>query len=155
MLIRRAEERDLEQVTNLFNELDEYHRINVPNRFKTLEPKVRIDYFNECLASDMNYFLVAEKDNKILGFIDAVIKVIENHPVFLDKKYMRIENLMVDENHRRMGIAKQLFKAIEDISREMNLDHLEVGVMEFNDAKYFYEHIGYKYLTRQLIKVLN
>lgn len=154
MNIRNAEEKDLNDIINLFYQLDKFHRDNVPNTFKIITEEYRTKTFMEYLKNNDNFFMVAEIDGSIVGFIDASVKEIVDDEMLIDKKFMRIENLVVDECHRRKHIGEELMRYIEKIARSMNLDFVELGVHEFNDAKHLYENMGFCTTIRKMRKEL-
>lgn len=154
MIIRKAEKKDLKDVILLFKQLDEYHRVNTFDTYKIISEDLRKERFINCLSKETNFFIVAIENDKIVGFVDAYKEIIENHPIKNDKQYLIIENLIVDGEHRRKGIALELYRYVEDIAKKLNLDYIKLGVYEFNDAKLFYENIGFSTETRKMMKNL-
>ena len=60
-----------------------------------------------------------------------------------NRKILHIENICVDENHKKKGIGKKLYKQIVQLSKEKNIDNIELMVWGFNEnAIKFYKNLG-------------
>ncbi len=81
------------------------------------------------------YFIVAELDNKIVGFAS-----LENGNY--------IDVLFVHKNFQRMGIAQKLFVELENEAKRLNNFVLTSDVSK--TAKAFFESNGFKVIAEQL-----
>lgn len=155
MVIRKGEFKDIFEVVELFKELHEYHVQNEPKVFKSISKEFMGQYYLNTIQSDAGYFLVAEIDNKVVGFAEIMIVKTENHPLKHDNTLLRIEKLVIDNNYRRRKIASKLFEYIQNEAKKIKADYLDLGVHEFNkDAIKFYEAVGFKVNTMKMIKSL-
>lgn len=154
MEIRKAEQKDNKDLVALLKQLDDYHFESIPNTFKKLTDEDRIYYINEWVDKPNKYFMIAQVDSRVVGLITAEVANIENHDLMLDKKYMKIERVVVDSKYRRQGIATKLLEHIEKISIKLELDFIDIGVWDFNPAKKVYEKFGFKTTLHKLKKDL-
>lgn len=69
-----------------------------------------------------------------------------------EPRSLYVAALAVDENYRRMGIARTLMQMAEDKCREMKLSKLSLIVFEENTVAYeFYRRLGYLEVMRKPI----
>jgi GNAT superfamily N-acetyltransferase len=95
--------------------------------------------------------LVAEVEGKVAGVAAyQIIDVLER-----DRPQCRITTLVVDERHRRRGLAGALVEAIEVLARQHRCFRLEVTTRpERVEADAFYLALGFNERPRRLIKPL-
>ena len=141
-MIRKMNLNDYEDVRTLVKQIHELHLSNRPDIYNDGEsfPK---EYFEKVLsdANNLNYVYVENK--KIVGALNASLQHTNPLPIIKPRTYYFIENLVVDKNHRRKGIAKKLFHYLTLKAKENNIDSIELNVWAFNkDAIKFYESMG-------------
>lgn len=141
-MIRKMNLNDYEDVRTLVKQIHELHLSNRPDIYNDGEsfPK---EYFEKVLsdANNLNYVYVENK--KIVGALNASLQHTNPLPIIKPRTYYFIENLVVDKNHRRKGIAKKLFSYLTLKAKENNIDSIELNVWAFNkDAIKFYESMG-------------
>ena len=141
-MIREMNLNDYEDVRILVKQIHELHLSNRPDIYNDGEsfPK---EYFEKVLsdANNLNYVYVENK--KIVGVLNATLQHTNPLPIIKPRTYYFIENLVVDKNHRRKGIAKKLFHYLTLKAKENNIDSIELNVWAFNkDAIKFYEYMG-------------
>lgn len=141
-MIRKMNLNDYEDVRTLVKQIHELHLSNRPDIYNDGEsfPK---EYFEKVLsdANNLNYVYVENK--KIVGALNATLQHTNPLPIIKPRTYYFIENLVVDKNHRRKGIAKKLFHYLTLKAKENNIDSIELNVWAFNkDAIKFYEYMG-------------
>ena len=141
-MIREMNLNDYEDVRILVKQIHELHLSNRPDIYNDGEsfPK---EYFEKVLsdANNLNYVYVENK--KIVGVLNATLQHTNPLPIIKPRTYYFIENLVVDKNHRRKGIAKKLFHYLTLKAKENNIDSIELNVWAFNkDAIKFYESMG-------------
>lgn len=105
----------------------------------------------ECFIRKENAFLIgAIEEEDLLGFI-----WIYKHNHFAEKR-LHINELMVEEDHRKKGIGKSLLVAAEKKARGLEIDALDLVVSENNNiGRIIYDKMGYETERRQLIKKLD
>ena len=94
------------------------------------------------LSTDPNYiFLAATHEGQLIGSLTGIIceeLYGECHP------FMVVEDVIVDKQHRRKGIATALMKTLEEFASRRNCEYI-IFVTESmrSDAHRFYESLGY------------
>lgn len=89
------------------------------------------------LKSERDIFLLARKNNKIVGTIGLTTDY--------DFNTAKLHSLYVDKNERRNGIANKLYKKCEEFAREKNYTMIILHTYtEFIEAIKFYKKRGYK-----------
>lgn len=141
-MIREMNLNDYEDVRILVRQIHELHLSNRPDIYNDGEsfPK---EYFEKVLsdANNLNYVYIENK--KIVGVLNATLQHTNPLPIIKPRTYYFIENLVVDKNHRRKGIAKKLFNYLTLKAKENNIDSIELNVWSFNtEAIKFYESMG-------------
>ena len=141
-MIREMNLNDYEDVRILVKQIHELHLSNRPDIYNDGEsfPK---EYFEKVLsdANNLNYVYIENK--KIVGVLNATLQHTNSLPIIKPRTYYFIENIVVDKNHRRKGIAKKLFHYLTLKAKENNIDSIELNVWSFNtEAIKFYESMG-------------
>ncbi len=127
--IRQYESADVEQV----------HEINQ----LSLEISFRF-YYDLFHKTEPELFLIAEYENKIIGFI--LVKDGEN---FGEKPTAIIYALAVSPSYRSSGIGSQLVNALINVLREKHIKKLFLHVRVGNDSAIkFYLNLGFTKLQR-------
>jgi ribosomal protein S18 acetylase RimI-like enzyme len=86
--------------------------------------------------------LVAREDEDLVGF---VMFSVESGSFDQDVRRGVIENLFVDESHRRETVGAQLLEAAEEVLRERDVEVVALEVMWENEsAREFYADHGYE-----------
>ena len=141
-MIREMNLNDYEDVRILVKQIHELHLSNRPDIYNDGEsfPK---EYFEKVLndANNLNYVYIENK--KIVGALFTTLQHTNPLPIIKPRTYYFIENIVVDKNHRRKGIAKKLFNYLTLKAKENNIDSIELNVWAFNtEAIKFYESMG-------------
>ena len=141
-MIREMNLNDYEDVRILVKQIHELHLSNRPDIYNDGEsfPK---EYFEKVLndANNLNYVYIENK--KIVGVLIVAIQHTNPLPIIKPRTFYFIENIVVDKNHRRKGIAKKLFSYLTLKAKENNIDSIELNVWSFNtEAIKFYESMG-------------
>lgn len=95
--------------------------------------------------------IVAAIQDEIVGFAVVQYIVRAETPFSKERRYLHIEELGVDESHRRKGIAAAIMDFIKENAKKRGFHRMELDVWEFNDgALAFYESIGFKTYRRYM-----
>ena len=144
MLIRRAEEKDLEKIKDLLNQVLMVHHNARPDLFKANCRKYTDSEILEIISDDNRPIFVAD-DGEVLGYCFCVIQQHKNDNILTDIKTLYIDDLCVDENARGKHIGKSLFEFVKDYAKEIGCYNVTLNVWEGNDnAMRFYENCGLK-----------
>jgi ribosomal protein S18 acetylase RimI-like enzyme len=132
MPIREWQIKDIDQITNLLNELKD--ALNEKDLISIELVKKHYDNMRLC---KLYKSFVFEEDNEIKGFISILFY----ESVFHEKGTALINELVVKTQNRNRGIGKQLLrKAIEEAEKS-EMDEIEVGVLKENiNAIKFYKN---------------
>ncbi|ADK16545.1 MULTISPECIES: GNAT family N-acetyltransferase [Clostridium] len=123
---------DLNDLSNLYEEL--------------LGKKTNLQKFKDkftLINSNKNYILIGAKDsdNTLVG---SLLGIICQDLGGECKPFMVVENVIVKNNCRRMGIGKTLMTFIESFARKKDCYFtMLVSAFKRKDAHKFYESIGY------------
>ena len=102
------------------------------------------DFYKNIVQDDRNILLVYEEDNIIEGYIYL-------KPHTEQKDAYIVDALYVEEQYRKQGIAKSLFKKAKNMLKEWNINHLYIGVMADNiKANNLYKSIGFEIFKYEL-----
>jgi diamine N-acetyltransferase len=154
--IRRARETDYGPLCRLWDEVDWLHRQRLPAIYRQPAGPVREwDYFAGLLADETAAIFLAEQAGELLGFIHVLIVQARDIPLLVPRRFAVIDNLVVTERARRLGIGSLLMEEAEHWAREQGLTVIELTVYEFNQgAIALYEKAGYETLSRRMSKSL-
>lgn len=156
IIIRRAVEADYEHLCQLWDEVDRLHRQRLPHIYRQADGPVREwDYFAGLLADENVGLFLAELEGELMGFIHVLVAQARELPILVPRRFAVIDNLVVTEPARRLGIGRLLMEQVETWAREHGLTTIELTVYEFNQgAIALYEKTGYKTLSRRMSKTL-
>lgn len=101
--------------------------------------------FNKLQKNDSHVILSAIEDNKLVGSVMGIIC----EELYGDcKPFLVLENMIVDENYRKIGVGKALISELEIIANQKGCTQV-IFVTERNrvDAVKFYESVGYSSQT--------
>ncbi|MEW6357285.1 MAG: GNAT family N-acetyltransferase [Planctomycetota bacterium] len=154
--IRKATEKDYAAVCALFAEGDGMHREALPHVFRDPGAPARTkEFFTETIKNSDAVLFVAEQDGKLIGMIHAVLRSAPAIPLFVPRRYAVIDNVVVEESHRRSGIGAALMEHVHRWAFEKGVTQVELNVWEFNEgAIAFYEKLGYTTASRKMWKTL-
>lgn len=97
------------------------------------------------LASKDHTAFVAEYENEIVGWIGASQAImIEVMP------HCEINGLVIEQDHRGMGIGKLLIDKVKQWAREKNNNKIGLRCnVKRTEAHLFYEHLGFAEIKQQ------
>jgi GNAT superfamily N-acetyltransferase len=148
---REAEISDIEEIVDLWEKLMQIHA-GINEYWKTI-PNSKSNYLNhikEKIISNDTKVVLAMSDKKIIGFSWAEVR--KDIPIY-DRKVCNINDLFVSENFRGQGIAKKLFKKLEDFAKEKHAEYImEQNSIENKATVKFYDSIKMDPLMQVRIK---
>jgi diamine N-acetyltransferase len=136
MKIKEAKRKDLNEICNLFIDIDKMHVIAHPNIFQYSQDvfQARKKNLSDKLSNTKNIkiFIVIHQQ-EIIGFATVLIKESKSSfPTLKKRKYGYIEDIYVKDNHRRKGIAKKILDHCETWIKSKHINEVELGVFSFN-----------------------
>ena len=131
MVIRNLKLEDMQALSRLYFQFwnEESDVTKMQNKFLSLQ-------------NNGNYILLcAVEENSIVG---SVMGIVCEELYGSCEPFLVVENMVVDENHRKKGIGKMLFDTLEKQARTKNCTQI-ILVTETTreDACGFYESIGF------------
>jgi len=103
------------------------------------------------LQSKDHTAFVAEYTNKIVGWIGA------SQAIMIEvMQYCEINGLVIDQDHRGLGIGKLLIDKVKQWAREKNNNKIGLRCnVKRTEAHLFYEHLGFAEIKQQKNFVIN
>lgn len=146
MEIRRAQERDMEDIDRLLVQVNMVHHRGRPDLFRVGQKKYTDDQLRALIHDDSRPIFVAVNDSqKVLGYAFCIFQQHLNDNILTDIKTLYIDDLCVDEQLRGQHIGKELYEAVLAFARESGCYNVTLNVWSLNEpAMKFYEKCGLK-----------
>jgi diamine N-acetyltransferase len=156
MTVRSAAPYDYDALCALIKEIDDYHRVAEPHFFREhLGVPRPLQWLMDILANPEMTLLVAERDDKIVGFLWGILRSAPDTPFHVPRRYMLVDMLGVTEAYRGQGIGSALMAHAEQWAKAKGATEVELAVWEFNkSAQAMYRKVGYKTTMQRLWKSL-
>jgi len=145
MKIRNAIENDIPGILALLKQVGKVHSDLRPDIFPAGALKYDDAALLELLQDAARPIFIAEVDSSVAGYCFCQHKVIEESALSVGRQEIYIDDLCVDENHRRLGLARALYNHVLAYAKGLGCDMLTLHVWNGNDgAIRFYEQMGMK-----------
>ena len=141
IIIREAQLEDLNIIQNLNNELFKLEKENYDSTLVRDWPLSEDgkQYFEDLIIN--HYVIVAIKDDKIVGYLAGSIN---EKGSYEEIQYGEINNMLVDNNFRGLGIGKLLVDKFKQYCKDNNINNLKVVASAKNiKAIEFYKKNGF------------
>ena len=155
--VRKATADDYNSLCELTDEIDAYHRDNLPHIFQKPGGAAREqDYYSGLIADENVALFAAEVGEKLVGFVHVIIRDTPAFPVLVPRRYAIVESIVVKSGFQNSGIGRILMDKMQEWAIAKGATSIELNVYEFNTAAIsFYERLGYQTFSRKLSKELN
>jgi len=154
MHIRRATIEDIPHILPLWRKLSDEHGEMEP-MFKIVENAENkfAEYLKTILPKESYAVFVAENDSKVVGYV--VVSVSSAPDVFVIRKRLYVQDMMVDASCRRAGIGRKLMQPVMAFAKEQQIEKMDLLVAVKNEeANIFWKAMGFEpalnYMTRYL-----
>ena len=156
MNIRRANEKDIDSLIKLLQEVLEIHANIRPDIFISGTTKYTRSDLLEKLANDEEPIYVAVDENDVvMGYAFCVLRQQPFSTNMVPFKSLYIDDLCVDSNYREQHIGEQLFEYVKAEAKRLGCYEVTLAVWAGNDgAEKFYEKIGMKTKERIMEYIL-
>ncbi|SNZ06162.1 GNAT family N-acetyltransferase [Cohaesibacter gelatinilyticus] len=157
--VRPATMDDFDELNRLWHQLDAYHHLQDPVHFPVikLDEPARTEDYIECLINRHDQtLLVAQKrdgqpeqvteaaSSKLLGLASVFLQTLAPNAIFPARVLFELDNLVVDQNTRRMGVARALCNSACQWAKGHGAREMSLNVYDFNSpARAFYEAMGF------------
>ena len=133
MEIRKAKQQDIEQVTKYGLILLKQHS-DLDPYFTPTETvdKVYRKFLEGCLSSENRLLLVAENKGKLVGYAAGEIQT--RSPIFKIAKNGYINDVFVEEEFRKLGIARKFLIELKNWFESKGIAHVELSVLVENEV---------------------
>ncbi len=152
IIYRKARKSDLDSLSVLAMELNEFHDSKEDYFELKIENKSRMkSFFEQSIASKNHLFFVAEKDKEIIAYVHANIST--RPPIFVHEKEVYIGAMFTKKEYRKKGIANKLFLEVKKFAKENKLRFIQLRVYSKNNvAKKFYKALGFEVMLDYMVK---
>ena len=143
MVIRNAMAQDIPGILNLLKQVGKVHSDIRPDIFPAGALKYDEAALLMLLGDASRPIFIADVDGVVAGYCFCVHKLIEDSALSVGRQELYIDDLCVDENHRRMGLAKALYDHTLAYAKKTGCHMVTLHVWNGNDgAIRFYEQMG-------------
>lgn len=146
MVIRRAQQQDMERINELLMQVCLVHHRGRPDLFRYGQKKYTDAQLAEIIQDDNRpVFVAVDEKNKVLGYAFCIFKQFLNHNIMTDIKTLYIDDLCVDETLRGQHIGKTLYEEVLKFAKTEGCYNVTLNVWSCNEsAQKFYESCGLK-----------
>jgi len=147
MVIRRAQEKDMDGINRLLMQVLMVHHKGRPDLFQGDQKKKYTDeQLKQMIHDEKTPILTAvDGQDQVLGYAFCIFKQYVNDNILTDIKTLYIDDLCVDEKYRGQSIGKQLYGEVLKYARETGCYNVTLNVWACNEgAMRFYEKCGLK-----------
>ncbi len=154
--VREATADDYDRFCELFDEIDAWHRDNLPYLFQRPGGPVRErDYYLGLISDESVGLFVADTGKELVGYVHAIVRDTPPFPVFVPRHYAVVDSIAVKASYRKQGAGRILMNKIQDWALTKGALSIELNVYEFNESAIsFYEGLGFQTLSRKMSKDL-
>lgn len=151
MEVRRADKRDIPGLSRLLGQVLMVHHEGRPDLFKPDCKKYSEEDLEVILSlaakeyDDINEtpVFVAVEDGEVVGHAFCVKKVYKDDNINTDHKTLYIDDICIDENHRKLGVGKAIYEHVLAYAKEHGYYNITLNVWSCNPgAMKFYESMG-------------
>lgn len=151
MEIRLAEYTELDEINVLRKQVNNLHAKGKPEFFKEGFSKELQDFLVDIWNNEKCKIVVAVDSGRIIGYSIFSIAPKKEALFMRGMDYLDIDEICIDKDHRRQGIASSIMKYIENYAKKIGIERIVLNMWEFNEeAHSFYEKSGFKTYRRYL-----
>lgn len=144
-MIRTAEKTDYASINTLYTEELAEHITLQPDFFQMSEPVMTVDWYQQQLEHKAVKLFVAELDGVVVGVIQVMLRHSPDDPIFRERTYAHIEDIVVSHQCRGKGIGRSLMDAAKQWALDHDASAIELWVWRANEnAIDFYRKLGYE-----------
>ncbi len=143
MMIRKAQMQDIPGILSLLKQVGQVHHNIRPDIFPAGTLKYNDSQLATLLQDETRPVFVADVDGVVAGYCFCVHQQVVASSCAIGRQELYIDDLCVDENHRRMGIARALYDHTLAYAKETGCNFITLHVWNGNDSAIrFYEQMG-------------
>lgn len=152
IIVREVAINDYKDLCEIYEELDELHRLNHPELFiKSNDyPRAR-EYISEIIGNSDKALFVADIDSKVVGLAECYIQKSSNFPVIKKREWIQLDNIAVKEEYQNQHIGSLLLAKVVEWAKSKQIDRIELRAYLFNkNAIEFYSGKGFEDLNKTM-----
>ena len=131
MKIVKARQNDVPRICEIWKEFMDFHQKNDKHFSRRKNGHVKFgEFISGKISNRKALVLVAKIENEIAGY--AIASIDNYPPVFIEKQYGAIYDLMVISEYRRKGIGKKLFVETKKWFKNKGIKRIEMSVSTKN-----------------------
>ena len=154
--IRRAEEKDIDAVTRLLEQVLELHAAIRPDIFIPGTTKYTREELAVIFADDSRPVYVAEDDGLVLGHAFCVLREPPASNNLIPRRIFYVDDLCADEAARGKHVGSALFEHVKKEALRLGCYEVTLNVWEGNDsALAFYRNKGMRPKEYQMELILD
>ncbi len=142
--IRPARLSDFSAINALRQDLSRQSHRERPDAFRPQLLGATEATFHQWLNVENHIVLVADAGGEVAGYATVWIGGAQDSDVMFPSESLFIGEIAVSPEHRRRGVGRLLFAAVEAEGLKRNVETIGLSVNSLNDeARAFYESLGY------------
>ena len=143
MIVRRAEERDLDRILDLLVQVNLVHHLGRPDLFKKATKYSREELLAIIADEKTPVFVCEDEDGTVLGHGFCILQQKEDDRILTPVKTLYIDDICVDEKARGRKVGRALYDHIIAFAKEAGCYNVTLNVWCLNPgAMAFYEKCG-------------
>ena len=129
IIIRNIRKSDYEAIDRLLLQLHQVDIVGRPELFSEIDHYMSRDSFESLVENNEMITILAEAQGEILGC--CFVSMLDRSGM-VKMKTAYIDLIVVDEKHRRKGIGKTLFQAVQKRARKIGAKRIDLMVWSHN-----------------------
>lgn len=155
LIIREAQDSDLEGVNQLLHQVLEVHAKERPDIFKSGTKKYTDEELLKIFKDSQLPVFVAIDQQKLVGYCFCVYQITEETENTHAMKTLYIDDLCVDENCRGQHVGTRLYHHVIAYAKDNGFYNVTLNVWALNEnALAFYQKMGLVPLKTTMEKIL-
>lgn len=155
-MIRRAESRDLSSVNALLRQVLAVHAEGRPDIFIPNTKKYTDEELLSLFGDDARpVFVYENEEGQVIGHAFCMLEETKGMNNLRDMKSLYIDDICVDEKHRRLHVASDLYEYVKAYAQAQGCYHITLNVWALNPAaRRFYEKMGMQPMKTVMEEIL-
>lgn len=151
--IRKAKPADVGEIINLNQQLFDYESLNFDKTLDCSWPSKNEEYFKKSIEDKNSFVLVAETNNKIIGYFIGNLKKAGDYRNI--KRIAEGDNAYILPDYQRKGIGIQFYKRFLKWAKEKEITKVKAVVSAKNkNSLNWHKKLGFEYYDIVLEKEL-
>ena len=143
---------DLPELVRLNRQVQQLHVDLFPDTFRSPEDGPIEKFFSEMMSQPDNYFLGAFDDEHLIGYVFCRYRENPGHAFKYPAKVLTLDQICVDDNHRRSGVATALVAEVRNLATKLQADRIELDTYTVNTvAKASFAALGFRTVTEKMV----